>query len=52
LRLHTREVYPDTDIGLAMGKKIIGSHRGRVWVESELGQGAAFYFTIPKGAGD
>jgi PAS domain S-box-containing protein len=48
-RLHSRDAYAGTGVGLAICRRIVEGHGGRIWAESQLGQGASFHFSLPVG---
>lgn len=47
-RLHGRDAYPGSGLGLALAKQILQRHGGRIWAESQPGQGATFFFALPR----
>jgi light-regulated signal transduction histidine kinase (bacteriophytochrome) len=46
-RLHTQAEFEGTGISLAIVKKIVSNHNGKVWAESKIGEGSCFYFSLP-----
>ena len=50
-RLHAREEYEGNGIGLSIAKRIVERHRGRIWLESEIGKGTTFWVALPRGKG-